>query len=261
MGFLDTMSVDSLSGKRKDPPAASTGSSSPAKKGGGKGGGGGGNKGDKPSGAKKLLLKGTKTALAGLRTLEADVRETIRHEKDSMEAKQYKKAMAAFNEKKPKEKGVGHPWGAPRNIVIATMAGLACGKFAGTPDIHKMAETAFGGREVVQTTLGAIAKMLEKTNKDGPIIWSGLTTFARAREARNGDVIVSYSPHKGRFLKPAAKDTGMLGAQCEYVIELLAFPWCDDHLDGPAPRGTLERQMERPLRGLSIDDEDDDADI
>ena len=169
--------------------------------------------------------------------------------------------MKAFNDAKPAEKGVGHPWGAPRNVVIATMAELACGKFVGTPDIHKMAEAAFGGKEVVQTTLGAVAKMLEKTNKDGPIIWSGLTTFARAREARNGDVIVSYSPHKGRFLKPAAKDTGMLGAQCEYVIELLAFPWCDDHLDGPAPRGTLERQMERLLRGLSIDEEDDDADI
>ena len=32
-------------------------------------------------------------------------------------------------------------------------------------------------------------------------------------------------------------------------------------IDGPAPRGTLERQMERLLRGLSIDEEDDDADI
>ncbi len=103
--------------------------------------------------------------------------------------------------------------------------------------------------------------MFEKTQKEGPIIWTGLTTFARAREARNGDVIVTYSPPKGRFLRPAAKEIGMLGMSCEYVIELLACPWCDNHLDGPAPRGTLERQMERLLRGLFIDDEEDDADI
>ena len=50
----------------------------------------------------------------------------------------------------------------------------------------------------------------------------------------------------------------MLGMSCEYVIELLSFPWCDNHLGGPAPRGTLERQMERLLRGLSIDDDEDD---
>jgi len=146
-------------------------------------------------------------------------------------------------------------------VVIATMAELACGKFAGTPEVHKLADDAFGGKTLVQATLGAIGKLLEKTQKDGPIIWSGLTTFARARGARNGDVIVTYSPHKGRFLKPAAKETGMLGMNCEYVIELLAFPWCGNQLDGPAPRGTLERQMERLLRGLSIDDEEDDADI
>ena len=84
---------------------------------------------------------------------------------------------------------------------------------------------------------------------------------ARAREARGEDEILSISPHKGRFLKAVAKEVGTLGMSCEYVIELLSFPWCDNHLGGPAPRGTLERQMERLLRGLSIDDEEDDAGI
>ena len=71
-------------------------------------------------------------------------------------------------------------------------------------------------------------------------------------------MIPTFSPHKGRFLKPVAKEVGMLGMSCEYVIELLSFPWCDNHLDGPAPRGALERQMERLPRGLSIDVEEDD---
>ncbi len=86
------MNTDALSGKRKNPPG-STGSSSPAKK---ENGGGKGSKEGKPSGAKKLVLKGAKTAPAGIRTLEADVRETIRHEKNTDEAKAYKKAMKAF---------------------------------------------------------------------------------------------------------------------------------------------------------------------
>ena len=40
--------------------------------------------------------KGAKTALAGLRTLEADARQTNWHEKGSDEATAYKKAMKAF---------------------------------------------------------------------------------------------------------------------------------------------------------------------
>ena len=39
------------------------------------------------------------------------------------------------------------------------------------------------------------------------------------------------------------------------------FPWYGSVLKGPAPRGNMERQLERLLKGLSIEDDDDDTDL
>ena len=71
-------------------------------------------------------------------------------------------------------------------------------------------------------------------------------------------MLVTISPARMWFLKPTAKEIGMIGMMLEYGVGLFMLPWNDDLLEGPAPRGSLERQMERLLRGLSIEDDDDD---
>ena len=53
----------------------------------------------------------------------------------------------------------------------------------------------------------------------------------------------------------------MLDAMPEYVVGLLMSPWYSSFLKCPAPRGSMERQFERLLRGLSIEDDDDDGDL
>ena len=183
----------------------------------------------KPPKAKKLMLKASKTGLSGLRTLEADVRFTIRHDKGSPETEAYEKAMKAFNDAKPDEKGAdgkgaGHPWGAPRNMVVAIMAELACARFTADAQLLERAKKVFG--DMTQPTLTGLAKMIDETpkHKDGLQIWKGMLTFGRAREARNGDWLITISHAKIRFVKPIAGQVGLMGMTLEYVVGLLMFP-------------------------------------
>ena len=52
-----------------------------------------------------------------------------------------------------------------------------------------------------------------------------------------------------------------MGVTFEFVVGLLMFPWMDKVLEGPAPRGNMERQLERLLKGMTIDDDDEDNDL
>ena len=120
------------------------------------------------------------------------------------------------------------------------------------------ATAAYGN--MTQATLTSLARMLEMTpkHKDGLKIWDGFLTFGRAREARNGDMLITISHAKIRYLKPIAEEVGLMGATLEYVVGLLMFPWMGKILEGSAPRGNMERQLERLLKGLSIEDDDDE---
>ena len=215
-----------------------------------------------------MIMKGVKTCLAGQRTLGNDIRYTTSHDKGSDEAKQYKYAMDKFNQAKPAKenkdangKGTGHPWGAPRNVVVATMAELACARFSADAKLLERAKTVFG--EMTQPTPTGLAKMLTETpkHKDGLQIWKGMLTFGRAREARNGDWLITIPHAKVRFTKPIAEQVGLLGVTFEFVVGLVMFPWMDKVLEGPAPRGNMERQLERLLKGMTIDDDDEDNDL
>ena len=141
---------------------------------------------------------------------------------------------------------------------MATMAELACDAFAQDPKMLEGAKTASGS--MVTPTLTALAKMLQMTPKhaDGPKIWDGFLTFGRSREARSGDVLVTISAPKSRFLEPITDEVGLVGAELQYVAGLLMYPYRGRTLKGPAPRGNMERQLERLLKGLSIEDDDDD---
>ena len=136
------------------------------------------------------------------------------------------------------------------------MAELACEAFVKNPQMLEEAKAAYGA--MTEQTLNSLAKLLEKTPKDGLKIWDGFLTFGRSREARNGDVLVTISHAKIRLLGPIPKEVGLLGATLEYVVGLLMFPWYGSVLKGPAPRGNMERQLERLLKGLSIEDDEDD---
>ena len=102
--------------------------------------------------------------------------------------------------------------------------------------------------------------MLEMTpkHKDGLRIWDGFLTFGRSREARSGDVLVTISAPKSRFLEPVADEVGLVVAELQYAAGLLTYPYRGRILKGPAPRVNMERQLERLLKGLSIEDDEDD---
>ena len=74
-------------------------------------------------------------------------------------------------------------------------------------------------------------------------------------------MLVTITHAKIRLLGPIPKEVGLLGATLEYVVGLLMFPWYGNVLKGPAPRGNMERQLERLLKGLAIEDDDDDNDL
>ena len=59
-------------------------------------------------------------------------------------------------------------------------------------------------------------------------------------------------------MEAVAEEVGLVGAELQYVAGLLMFPYRGRILKGPAPRGNMERQLERLLKGLSIEDDDDD---
>ena len=210
-------------------------------------------------------MKGVKTCLAGQRNLENDIRYTINHEKTSDEAKQYKNAMEKFNQAKPAKeknaKGTGHPWGAPRNMVMAIMAELACTRYTADNKLLEQAKKIFG--DMTQQTLQGLKQMIDETpnHPDKFQLWKGMLTFGRAREARSGDWLVTFSHAKMRFTKPIAEKVGLLGVTLEFVVGLIMYPWMDKVLEGPAPRGNMERQLERLLKGLTIEDDDDDDDV
>ena len=58
-------------------------------------------------------------------------------------------------------------------------------------------------------------------HKDGLKLWDGFLTFGRSREARSGDVLVTISAPKSRFLEPVADEVGLVGAELQYVAGLL----------------------------------------
>jgi len=138
------------------------------------------------------------------------------------------------------------------------MAELACEAFAKDKQMLDEATAAYGN--MTQATLTSLARMLEMTpkHKDGLKIWDGFLTFGRAREARNGDWLITISHAEVRSTKPIAEQVGLLGVTFEFVVGLLMYPWMDKVLEGPAPRGNMERQLERLLKGLTIDDDDDE---
>ena len=138
------------------------------------------------------------------------------------------------------------------------MAELACARFSADAKLLERAKTVFG--KMTQPTLTGLAKMLTETpkHKDGLQIWKGMLTYGRAREAWNGDWLITISHAKIRFVKPIAEQVGLMWVTLEYVVGLLMFPWMDKVLEGPAPRGNMERQLERLLKELSTEDDDDD---
>ena len=144
-------------------------------------------------------------------------------------------------------------------MVVATIAELVGGLFTADARLLERAKAVFG--EMTQPSLTGLAKMLTEApkHKDGLKIWAGILTFGRARGARNGDWLITISHAKVRFVEPIAEQVGLMGVTLEYVVGLLMFPWVDKVLEGPAPRGSLERQMERLLRGLSIEGDDGDG--
>ena len=73
--------------------------------------------------------------------------------------------------------------------------------------------------------------------------------------------MITFSHAKMRFTKAIAEQVGLLGVTLEFVVGLIMYPWMDKVLEGPAPRGNMERQLERLLKGMSIEDDDDDNDL
>lgn len=248
MGFLDSMNTGA-GPKRPAPegvPGSSTGgSASPEKK----------QKGQKKGNKMKTALKGTKTSLAAVRILAAENRTSTIFEKGDAKVEKFKISSKAFQDNKPKER-IPHPWGHPRQLVMATAAEISLEIFTNNAEVLTKAKHVFGEKPVLDAMTG-IAKMLELTQTEGLSIWGPLLSYGKARETRAGDMLLELTGKRGKFNTNAAEQSGLLGIDIIYLLDMLNFTYREFNVDGPAPRGTLERQIDKMLKGLSIDDDDD----
>ena len=56
------------------------------------------------------------------------------------------------------------------------------------------------------------------------------------------------------MIKAKAEQNGRLGA----ILDIIRVPLAQFECDGPAHKGTMERQIERGLKGMKMEDEEDE---
>ncbi len=65
------------------------------------------------------------------------------------------------------------------------------------------------------------------------------------------------APQRKRLISDTAEKHGLLGADPQFLMDLICMPFYKCEKDGPAPKGTMERRVEKALKGGSLDADDD----
>ena len=161
--------------------------------------------------------------------------------------------MKTFNANKP-EKGE-HRFGAPRCIVYAMAAELAHEVHLADEPLRQAAEAAFGVNFAKACT--GLKTFVETSTPADIKCWDALVSFAKTKETRDGQQLFIVAPRKARFLSEKALAVGLMGSEPEYLCDVICFPFMKFERTGPCPKGTMERQLEKALKGLYLDDEDE----
>ena len=245
MGLLDNMHVDTgAKGEKRKHEGANSSSPEKTAKGAPK---------DRSGPKSRLLMRGVKTSLATIRKLESEMERAFLFPESSNFQNVLGKSMKSFNASKP-EKGE-HPFGAPRCLVYATAAELALEVYQADEPLRLTAEAAFGVNFGKACT--GLKTFVETTTPADVKSWDALVSFAKTKETRDGQQLFIVAPRRARFLSEKSNAVGLLDSEPEYLCDVICFPFMKFERTGPCPKGTMERQLEKALKGLSLDDEDE----
>ena len=78
------------------------------------------------------------------------------------------------------KKGEAHPWGAPRNSVLAAHVELALDAYANDATLRAQAGVVYGEKQMSDVCTG-LQNMVTNTPTDGLQIWAPLVAYGKSR--------------------------------------------------------------------------------